>query len=105
MNQKPSFQKLYNDYCSSSFAEVADDGSYLEIDTNPFDLNLPSEDTQFDAIYAIEKVNSALGFPDSVMKEMNNTSALDGVRTESSGSITVSWTFHPDHGLEVIYKK
>ena len=31
----PDLRALYNEYCTSTFASVANDGSYLSIDTNP----------------------------------------------------------------------
>ena len=33
----PDLQAIYDEYCTSSFAEIASDGSYLSVDTNPFD--------------------------------------------------------------------
>ena len=32
----PDFQALHDEYCSSPWAQVGDDGSYLAIDTNPY---------------------------------------------------------------------
>jgi hypothetical protein len=52
---------------------------------------------------AIEKVNKALGFPDVVMENMYNTNSLDGKQTEEGDGVKVSWKYHPDNGMEVIY--
>ena len=36
-NKGPNFKKLYDEHCRSIWASVGSDGSYLTIDTNPFD--------------------------------------------------------------------
>ncbi|MGN1306148.1 MAG: RING finger protein [Faecousia sp.] len=102
----PDFEKLYDEYCSPVWAKVGSDGSYLSIDTNPYDeddngLAYPS------AYYAVEDVNNALGLPDSLISEMGETTGADGKQTETFEElgITVSWKYHPDKGLEVTYKK
>ena len=33
----PDFKTIYDEYCSSIWADVGSDGSYLAIDTNPYD--------------------------------------------------------------------
>ena len=100
------FNALYSQYCKSTWAEVASDGSYLYIDTNPYDwdddgLAYP------EAYYAIEDINKALGLPESLMKDMGQTSSSDGQqrRTYQDLGIEISWDYHPDYGLEVTYSK
>ena len=97
---KPNLRDAYNQYCSSVYAEVASDGSYLSIDTNPYDLDGYSDS---EAVIAIENVNKALGLPESVLTRMGSTRALDGTQTYSNDKLEVSWTYHPDNGLQVIY--
>jgi len=101
-----NFQKLYDEYCTFTWAEVGEDGSYLFIDTNPYDeddngLAYP------DAYYAVENINKALGLPSSLIKEMGETTRLDGKqsRTYEDLGLEISWTYHPDDGLEVTYSK
>jgi len=96
----PDFIALYNQYCDSSYATVASDGSYLSIDTNPSDID---DYTDSDALEAIMNVNTALGLPDSVMEKIGNTRAMDGMQTAEGDGVEISWTYHPDNGLEVIY--
>lgn len=87
----------------------AADGSYLKIDTNP---NNEDDDSIFynvavaqDSLNAIKFVNEKLGFPDSLYQKMVSTTALMGRQTEENKKFVVSWSYHPDKGLEVMYEK
>ncbi len=97
----PDFASIYNQYCDSSYASVASDGSYLSIDTNPNDSSYNSYEE--DAILAIYSVNEALGLPDSVITQMGQTRSIDGRQSYSNSDVEVSWTYHPDNGLEILY--
>lgn len=98
----PDFEAIFDEYCDSAWAFVAADGSYLSIDTNP---NNKDDYTDFEAYLAISSVNSALGLPDALFEKIGQTRALDGRQTESYDELTVSWTYHPDNGLEIMYEK
>lgn len=98
----PNLEKIYSEYCTSTFATVASDGSYLQIDTNPLDLD---DFTDWDAVEAIESINNALEFPASVYQKMLETRSLDGRQSQTINDITVSWTYHPNSGLVVMYEK
>ena len=99
----PDFQDLYKTYCSSTYATLGSDSSYLSIDTNPYDIDDYSDS---DAILAIIEVNEALNLPDYVLDDMATTTAMMGKQSEnfSDLGVTVSWSYHPDNGLEVTYK-
>lgn len=100
------FKQLYDEYCSSTWADIASDGSYLFIDTNPYDED--DDGLAYPAAYtAIQKINSDLGIPDSLAKNIEHTSSLDGKQSETFDElgITITWKYHPDKGLEIIYKK
>ncbi len=99
----PDFKAIYDEYCTSTWAEVGSDGSYLEIDTNPYNRD---DYWDSDADAAIEKINSALGLPDSINSDIGNTSWSMGKQSETFESIgiTVEWTYHPDKGTEITYK-
>ena len=102
-NSGPDFQEIF-DACAldDSYADVASDGSYLTIDTNPNDID---DYIDMDAYEKIKHVNDALGLPDSLLETMNHTSASDGRQTEEFENLTVTWKYHPDNGLAVTYKK
>lgn len=84
------------------YCTLARDESYMEIDTNPNDEEYYLKE-DIGAAYVIV-ANEALGLPDSVAMKMSQTRALDGRQTETYGDITVSWTYHPDHGLDMLYE-
>lgn len=100
----PKLTKIYNLYCTgSSCAEVGNDGSYLSIDTNPYNIE---DYVDSKAVTLIGDVNDALELPDYLMNEMLHTTAMMGRQTENfeSQGISVSWSYHPDNGLQVTYK-
>jgi hypothetical protein len=47
---------------------------------------------------------SALGFSDAVLDRMSNTRALDGTLTAQGDHCNVSWTYHPDDGLQMVFE-
>lgn len=96
----PDLQAIYNENCDSTYSSVASDGSYLTIDTNPDNKD---DYTDAEAILAIYAVNEALELPESVINKMGATRALDGMQSYESDDIEVTWTYHPDKGLEVQY--
>ena len=49
-------------------------------------------------------LNNALGIPSSVAEKMKKTRAIDGMQSQNCGVYTVTWTYHPDTGLNVIYE-
>lgn len=96
----PDLLGLYNDFCSASFATIATDGSYLYIDTNPSDTD---DYMDYEAYIAITSINEALELPESVLNRMNQTRSMDGIQTYSTDDLDISWTYHPNRGLEVNY--
>jgi RNA polymerase subunit RPABC4/transcription elongation factor Spt4 len=101
----PDFNTLYNTINSDAKYgwTLGSDGSYLSADTNVYDL----DDYSNSAIwYSIKDMNEKLGLPESINNDMSQTSALMGKQSETYENIgiTVTWTYHPDHGLEVTYK-
>lgn len=54
---------------------------------------------------AVACMNSELGFGEALNTKMSNTRALDGVQTDENDSVKVTWTYHPDDGLNIIYEK
>lgn len=98
----PDLTQIYNDICDSSWASIASDGSYLSIDTNPYDSE-SGGNAESDAILGILEVNEALELPDSVINKMGQTRAMDGMQSATGDGVEITWTYHPDNGLEVIY--
>lgn len=97
------FRKFYEVYSDCTLS-IADDSSYIMVDTNP-------SNADHGTLYAetglghITTLNKALGLPDWLYEEMMKTRALDGRQKETFDKVTVSWSYHPNQGLEVIYRK
>ena len=95
------FNKMFGEYADESWCYISSDGSYMKIDTNPYDIEDHIDTT---AYYKIKSINSELGFSESLWSKMVETSALDGRQTEDNDKVTVSWKYHPDSGMEVTYE-
>ncbi len=100
----PNLKKIYGKYCDPVWSDVASDGSYLSIDTNPYDRE-DAGIAYYDSITAIRNINDELGLPDSLLEDMSHTSGADGKQSEEFKKIIVFWKYHPDKGLEITYKK
>lgn len=54
------------------------------------------------SIADLECLLEALGSPSSVILQMEQTRALDGMQHATWGTTKATWTYHPDNGLKVI---
>lgn len=107
---KKSFKKMYPDLAKNSWCTIASDGTWMRLDTNP--TNMDSDDmtwTYYNNVFTpcndmIVQVNKDLGFSSAVYERMNSTTWSMGVQTATSGKYVVTWTYHPDKGLEVLYE-
>lgn len=97
---KINLKKTFFDY-SGVGIDVASDGSYMTLDTNPYNIDKYVLSGMLDTI---KKANSRLGFTDGLYQKMLSTTALQGRQTYENDLVTVQWTYHPDNGLEVIYE-
>lgn len=73
---------------------VADEGRSLTFDMKGDD------DLRGADITDIVCVFTALDMPSAVVSHMDQTTSMDGRQTESWGDLTVSWSYHPDRGLD-----
>ena len=76
--------------------------SYENMDETMRNLLLP--DVQKRTLEAIKYANDELGFP-GIYALMLKTPALMGRQSEENSKYKVSWYYHPDSGLEVMYQK
>jgi hypothetical protein len=99
----PDFKALYNDLSDDYGWTLGRDGSYLSADTNVYDLD---DYSNSDILYEIKDMNKKMNLPDSLYNDMIQTTWSMGKQQETYESIgvKVSWTYHPDKGLEVTYK-
>ena len=96
------FNKKFEKYAGENWCQISNDGSYMIIDSNPYDQENVSPIAE--CIVAIEEINEELGFSSSLFKKMSSTRALDGRQTQSNEKYTVSLIYHPDSGLEILYE-
>jgi RNA polymerase subunit RPABC4/transcription elongation factor Spt4 len=94
------FNDMYSDLDSESWCQIASDGSWMRIDSNPYNID---DKIELEAISKVKQINSELGFGSYVYDEMLETRSVDGTQYESNDDYSISWTYHPDRGLEVKY--
>ena len=101
------------DECVQIAGMVSGNDGYFTIDTYPDSYKnmdaisvaylLPR--AQENALEAIKYANKQLGFNGFLYSKMMETTALMGRQSEENDKYKVSWTYHPDEGLEVTYEK
>ena len=106
------FERVKNK-CVHIAGTVAGSGDYFTLDTYPDmfentdaivrEMILP--DMAEGALEAIRFANEEFGFSGAVYSKMMETSALMGRQSKENEKYKVSWTYHPDDGLEVTYEK
>ena len=97
------FRYIYEeyDYLVDDAIILGEDEKYLFIDSNPFEI----EDFNFDSVSDhIADINKLLCLPDVITQKMYSTSSMDGLQTKTYEDLTVSWKYHPEMGLEVLYE-
>ena len=97
---RTAYNTVVAQYGTSLCLSIASDGSYISVDTNPLNI-----DDYYSATYTniLKAMNNALGLPAYVYQSMITTTALMGRQTATANGITVSWTYHPNRGLEAMY--
>lgn len=107
---KKDFNDRYGDLASYAWCKIGSDGSYIKIDTNPFDVDEDDMGTKEytylkEASSHLEEILSDLGFSSAVYEEMGHTTWSMGKQTEETKKYKVSWTYHPNKGLEVMIEE
>ena len=99
-------EKMYYDYCNSTWATLGNDKSYLSLDTNPYNYDDGDYRYSSTVLDAVKKIHKALNLPDSLYEDVMQTSWGMGKQEETFENIgvKVTWTYHPDKGMEVTYK-
>jgi len=106
----------YQSSAAEASAEAADVPDLLAIAQTYFDsaadvtgdssavmITITDDSVGRDAL-ALSEYLSALGFSDAVLDRMSNTRALDGTLTAQGHHCNVSWTYHPDDGLQMVFE-
>ncbi len=53
---------------------------------------------------ALSQYLAALGFSDAVLDRMSRTRALDGTQSAAGHHCNVTWTYHPNDGLQMVFE-
>ena len=95
-----AYDTLYKEFGWNSCYTLGSDKSYLQVDTNPYDI-----DDYYNATYLeiLKSAITALKLPDYIYQRMLKTTAMQGRQEVTTNGITVSWTYHPNKGLEAMF--
>lgn len=90
--------------CGGSGITVADEGETLTLDM------MGDEDWDGASLSEVECVFDNLEIPTYVIDTIYNTNALAGRQSDSymtsdNSFIEVSWSYHPDNGLDAVFHK
>lgn len=83
--------------CSYQGIELLDDGTALSFDMEGEDYG-SGEGTVHDAACLLNE----LEVPDSTIAKMDGTRALDGTQSDEFDDYEITWSYHPDDGLDFI---
>ncbi len=84
---------------SLSCLEMSDDGAYVKFDSNPYDKDDYSVKGAFDLL---EDFQDELEVPSYIEEEISNTTWSMGRQKAEFGDYILTWTYHPDKGLELM---
>ena len=95
-----AYDTLYKEFGWNSCYTLGSDKSYLQVDTNHYDI-----DDYYNATYLeiLKSAITALKLPDYIYQRMLKTTAMQGRQEVTANGITVSWTYHPNKGLEAMF--
>ena len=95
-----AYDTLYKEFGWNSCYTLGSDKSYLQADTNPYDI-----DDYYNATYLeiLKSAITALKLPDYIYQRVLKTTAMQGRQEVTANGITVSWTYHPNKGLEAMF--
>lgn len=110
---KTKFERVADECVQIAGMIVGDGKSYFTLDTYPDSWESMDEAAaallapaqQENTLVAIQYANEELGFNGSLYTRMLETTSLMGRQTEENDQYKVSWTYHPDDGLEATYEK
>ena len=92
---KELLKSAYNK-CLGDGATLSNDGLSLTIDGDG--------EYDFLSVFDVESVIKTLKLPDSLKTKMEITNSLMGRQTETYENIKVSWSYHPNNGLDAIFE-
>jgi hypothetical protein len=78
--------------------DVAVDG-----DTDAAEVSIPGY-ALLSGTASLEDLLDELGFSSAVLGRMERTRALDGTQDAEGRNVNVTWTYHPDDGLNLVFE-
>lgn len=93
------FQKAYSSCGSPSGVSVSDEGKTISVDTI-------GEEEYSGASYGdLVCIIDAVGTPSYINDGIMSVRAMDGRQTQEFDEIIVSYSYHPDHGMDIVFHK
>ena len=77
-------------------ASVSGDADSLSITIQSYDV--------IQAAQPLQQLLTELGFSSAVIDRMDKTRALDGTQNADGKNCNVTWTYHPDNGLQMVFE-
>lgn len=78
---------------------VSDNGTTLTVDM------MGDEDYSGASLSNVECIVSQVNTPEYIKESMWATRALDGRQQDEFDGVSVSWSYHPDSGIDIVYHK
>ena len=79
----------------SGYAQLMDSGKTVSIDG-------AGKDSAGAPIEELICILNAIPVPSYIMQRMEKTRALDGMQREQFDTYDISWSYHPDNGLDIV---
>lgn len=92
-------ETVFKDCSLSSGSNLGDEGKTLSIDT------MGEEDwsgASYEDLMCVLD-NQKLGVPDYITQAVLNTRAIDGRQSDEFDGISMSWSYHPDNGMDITF--
>lgn len=83
----------------SDYVTLGDEGRSLTAD------HQGDEDAAGASLEELVCVLAMSDVPDSVIAQMEQTRALDGMQSAEWDGLTATWTYHPDNGMDLILEE
>lgn len=103
------FSQEFSEIQNESWVSIGSDGKWIKFDTNPGDYDIDDYyylATRYftEATETIQESLELLGFSSAVYEKMLSTTSLQGVQDQENENYIVTWSYHPDNGLEVMFE-
>ena len=96
---KTKLEEAYHTCCDNGAVSL-----YAKFGYDRMSLSINTKHSERYALDAIEEINLYLDLPSSLLEKFYSTRAIDGTQSQNCGTYTVTWNYHPDNGLKVIYE-